>query len=90
MTFAKNGMTSKAISRLVGEHDTRIWRVLEYYVEASRSDANFSSVSMVGVDETSSSKGHSYVTLFADMEERKVIFVADGKDHSTITEFVTF
>jgi transposase len=87
MTFAKNGMTSKAISRLVGEHDTRIWRVLEYYVEASRSDANFSSVSMVGVDETSSSKGHSYVTLFADMEERKVIFVADGKDHSTITEF---
>jgi len=45
---------------------------------------------MVGVDETSSSKGHSYVTLFADMEERKVIFVADGKDHSTITEFVTF
>jgi len=87
MTFAKNGMTPKAISRLVGEHDTRIWRVLEHYVEASRGKEDFSSVSMVGVDETSRAKGHTYVTLFADMEKRKVIFTTEGKDHTTIESF---
>ena len=87
MTFAKNGMTPKAISRLVGEHDTRIWRVLEYYVETSRAKEDFSSVSMVGVDETSRAKGHTYVTLFADMEKRKVIFTTEGKDHTTIESF---
>jgi transposase len=87
MTFAKNGMTPAAISRLVGEHDTRIWRVLEHYVELSRSEADFSSVSMVGVDETSRAKGHTYVTLFADMERRRVIFVTEGKDHTTVKEF---
>ena len=87
MTFAKNGMTPKAISRLVGEHDTRIWRVLEHYVEASRSREDFSSVSMVGVDETSRAKGHTYVTLFADMERHKVIFTTEGKGHTTIESF---
>ncbi|MHC4363165.1 MAG: helix-turn-helix domain-containing protein, partial [Planctomycetota bacterium] len=28
MSLAQNGMTAKAISRLVGEHDTLIWRIL--------------------------------------------------------------
>jgi len=87
MTLAKNGMTPKAISRLVGEHDTRIWRVLEHYVEASRAKEDFSSVSMVGVDETSRAKGHQFVTLFADMDKRKVIFATEGKDHTTIDSF---
>ncbi|PXF54260.1 MAG: hypothetical protein C4B58_16090 [Deltaproteobacteria bacterium] len=36
MTFVKNGMTPKAIPRFVEEHNTRIWRVLEHYVEAGR------------------------------------------------------
>lgn len=53
----------EVISRLAGKHDTRIWRVLEHYVEASRGKEDFSSVSMVGVDETSRAKGHTYVTL---------------------------
>jgi len=36
MTFVKNSMILKTITRFVEEHDTRIWRVLEHYVEAGR------------------------------------------------------
>ena len=36
MTFVKNGMIPKAIPQFVEEHNTRIWRVLEHYVEAGR------------------------------------------------------
>ena len=36
MTFVKSSVTPKVTTRFVQEHDTRIWRVLEHYVEAGR------------------------------------------------------
>jgi transposase len=44
-------------------------------------------VTRIGVDETSSKRGHSYVTLFVDMDSNKVIFVTEGKDSSTLKSF---
>ncbi len=41
----------------------------------------------VGIDETSKTKGHDYVTLFVDLEESKTIFVAEGKGSETLEEF---
>ena len=85
--LGRNGLTATAIGRIVGEHDTKVWRILEHYVDEARSRADFSSVEKVGVDETSRQKGHVYVTVFADMEEAKVLFVAEGKDHQTVAQF---
>lgn len=85
--LAANGMTASAIGRLVGEHDTRIWRVLEHYVDAARARESFAEVRKVGVDETSRAKGHVYVTVFADMEKAKVLYVTEGKDHETVARF---
>ena len=85
--LARNGLTVAAIARIVGEHDTKIWRVLEHYVEEARSRADFSQVEKVGVDETSRQKGHVYVSVFADMDEAKVLFVTEGKDHTTVGRF---
>ena len=85
--LARNGLTVTAIGRIVGEHDTRIWRILEHYVDEARRRADFSKVEKVGVDETSRQKGHVYVTLFADMAEAKVLFVTEGKDHETVARF---
>jgi transposase len=85
--LARNGLTVAALARIVGEHDTRLWRVLDHYVDDARSRADFSDVKKVGVDETSRQKGHVYVTLFADMDEAKVLFVTEGKDHETVGEF---
>ena len=45
-------MPVAAIARMVAEHDTRIWRVLEHHVEVARAQLDFSSVTRVGVDET--------------------------------------
>lgn len=85
--LARNGMTPTAIGRIVGEHDTRIWRVLEHYVDEARARASFEGTTKVAVDETSRAKGHVYVTLFADVEQAKVLFVAEGKDHKTVASF---
>ena len=87
MTLAENGMTANAISRVVGEYDTLIWRVLTHYVMDAREREDFSGVKAVGVDETSKAKGHNYVSVFMDLDERSVMFATDGKDAQTVKAF---
>jgi len=80
-------MTVNAIARLVSEHDTRLWRILHHYVEQARSEQDYSDVEKVGVDETSSKRGHNYITTFVDMAQSKVLFATPGKDAGTLTAF---
>jgi transposase len=80
-------MPVKAVADFIGEHDTRIWRVLEYYILEARSGEDFSEVKSVGVDETSKAKGHNYVSVFVDLDESKVIYVCEGKDSAAIGSF---
>jgi len=75
------------VAELVGEHDTRLWRVLHHYVGQARDQEDFSSVQKVGVDETASRKGHRYISVFADLERAKVIFATDGKDAPVVAAF---
>ena len=39
------------------------------------------------MDETSRAKRHNYVTLFADLKEKRTVFVAEGKGHGTVNDF---
>ena len=39
------------------------------------------------IDETSSRRGHNYLTIAADADERKVVFVTEGRDATTIARF---
>jgi transposase len=80
-------MPVSKVAEMLDEHDTRIWRVIAYYVKKSRAKEDFSNVSRIGVDETSFKKGHKYVTIVVDIENSKVIYVCEGKDSSTLTKF---
>jgi len=76
-----------SIAEMVGVHDTRIWRIIEHYVNKDVDNLDLSKVVKVGVDETSSTRGHHYVTLFVDMDTSKVIFVTKGKNADTLQAF---
>jgi transposase len=80
-------MPVKAVGRLVGENDTRIWRILQHYVDRARAAEDFSGVTQLGVDETASKRGHHYISLFVDLERSKVLFATAGKDAETVTKF---
>lgn len=86
MTLAK-AMPVKTIAEFVGEHDTRLWRVIHHYVDKGRAEADYSEVQEVGFDETSSKRGHDYVSLFVDLSGPDVIFATEGKDSSTVKRF---
>lgn len=85
ITMAKD-MPMNAISRLVKEHDTQLWRILHYYVDQAIAVQDLSHVTMISTDETSAKKGHNYVTIFMDPQEKNVIHVTKGKDSTTWEE----
>ena len=48
---------------------------------------DFSEVKEIGVDETSCNKGHDYISVFCDLDKRRVIYATQGKDASTVKAF---
>jgi transposase len=86
MTLCREMPVNK-VSQIIKVDDNKLWRMMSYYTEAARQLEDHSGVSKVGVDETSKSKGHDYVSLFVDLEGRKTIFVAEGKGSETISAF---
>jgi transposase len=80
-------MPVNTVARLVGEHDTRLWRVVHHYVERARARTELSSVTRVAIDETAARRGHNYITLFVDIDQARVVFATEGKDAATIAAF---
>ncbi|MBM3740144.1 MAG: ISL3 family transposase, partial [Acidobacteria bacterium] len=76
-----------AVARLVREHDTAIWRIVHHYVDQARAIADHSQVKRVGMDETASRRGQRYVSLFVDMDRRRVLFATPGKSAATVAAF---
>ena len=70
-----------------GVSDDRIWRVLRRHVDTARAKENFAEVRRVGVDETASRKGQRYLTLFHDLDRRRLLFATPGRDRTTFTQF---
>lgn len=78
---------SKA-AEIVQETDQRMWRMLFAHVDAAYGQLDLSEVTWIGADEMSTRKGHHYLTVFADLLARRVIFATEGKDAQTFAAFV--
>src|SRR5215471_10641001 len=80
-------MPVAAAARLVGEHDTRLWRVIQHYVETAVARMDLSELRRVAIDETAAKRGQDYSSLFVDMDARKVVYVTGGNDAETVARF---
>jgi transposase len=83
-------MPVATLAGLVGETDMRIWRVVHHYVDEAVEAQELSGVERVGIDETSSRRGHEYVSVFADLDQHRGVFCVEGKDHETVQAFSLF
>jgi len=80
-------MPVAAAARLMDENDTRMWRVLHHWVEEARERTDYKDVRRVAIDETAAKRGHDYVSLFVDIDKRRVMFVTEGRDAKTVEAF---
>jgi transposase len=87
IAFAERMPISSA-SKFIGESDIVIANHVHNAVEEARKDISFKDLEILGIDETSKSKGHNYITTFVDLQKRKVVYIEDGKDKSVIHKFV--
>ena len=87
MTMSRD-MPVNVIAALFTVTDKRLWRVLDAYVEMARARENYSEVRRVGMDETSAKRGHDYITLFFDLDRKKLLFGTEGNDNQTVQKFV--
>ena len=73
-----------AVARIVGEHDTRLWRIVHHYVEKARAAEDFSQVRNIAIDETACLRGQRYISLFYDTDERRALFAVPGREAFTV------
>jgi transposase len=80
-------MPFAAVARTVGESWHRVHAICRRYVDLALDGADLSALSSVAIDETSYRRGHSYLTLVADADARKVVFVSKGRGADNIAGF---
>ena len=80
-------MPVNKVASITKTSDDKLWSMLEKYIGQTREHENFQEITSIGLDETSRAKGHEYITLFVDLEQRRTIFITEGKDNTTVERF---
>lgn len=77
-------MPIKRVAELLRVYPNRVWKVFNHWVTLAKQADKPSLITRLGIDETSTLKGHHYITLGVDMDARRVIHVAEGKGKAAV------
>lgn len=80
-------MPVKKAGEILGETDQKLWRALFAHVDAAWTELSWENVVWIGADEMNRKKGHNYLTVFADLEAKRVLLAVEGKDAGTWERF---
>ena len=86
LTLARE-MPVAACARILRCADNALWRQIDAHVALARAQESYADVAVIGIDETSCAKGHSYITLVHDLGRTRLIYATPGKDASTVQRF---
>jgi transposase len=90
MLLIESEMPVSKASKIMGVYSQRIWNVFDYWISVAYNNDTISKLEKIGFDETSTKKGHNYVTTLVDLEQRRVLFATVGKGAETIRESVEY
>jgi transposase len=80
-------MPVSAVADMVSLNEESVWRILAHYVNKAVENVDLSEVDTIGIDEISVKKGHQYITLFYDFNEKRVIHIEHGKGKDALKRF---
>lgn len=66
-----------------------VGRIIERWIARHRSGDQLSGLCRIGVDEKSWRRGHRYVSLVADHDRPRVVWMAEGRKEETLAGFFT-
>lgn len=86
MSLIEREMPVNKIGTLLEENAHRLWTIFNYWINKSYQEFTPGKIEKIGVDETSSRRGHKYITVAVDLDERRVFRVVEGKGKDTIKQ----
>ena len=86
MMLIESEMPIKKVAKLLHVYDKRIWRVFSYWVRKAVAKDSCGALTQLGIDETSTKRGHHYVSVGVDLEERRVVAVVKGKGKESVKQ----
>jgi len=84
MRLIESEMPMNKVAKLLKVHANSIWTIFNYWIKQAYTEDNIECLTQLGIDETSSKKGHKYITVGVDIEARRVIHATEGKNAKTI------
>lgn len=88
MMLAKE-MPVSAVAGMLGEMDTRLWRIVMERIAEAHEQSDWSEVKAIAIDETSVRKGFNYVTVILDADTRRLLYLAPGRSGEALRGFRT-
>ena len=85
MALIESEMPVNKVGKLLNENAHRIWTIFNHWVGQAYAADKPNVPVKLGIDETSRKKGHEYVTVAVDLDERRVIHVTEGKDIKAVS-----
>ena len=79
LALIEREMPVNRVAEVLGVNPQRVWTVFNHWIEKARELDDPSTITRLGVDETSIKKDHKYVTLGVDLDAGHVIHVCEGK-----------
>ncbi len=90
MALIESEMPVNKIGHLIKENPHRLWTIFNYWIRRAYNADQPKAPKTLGLDETSKKKGHDYVTLAVDLDERRVLHVTEGKDKEAVKAVKTY
>lgn len=84
MLLIESEMPVNKAASILDIYPQRLWNVFSYWINKAYREDDQSGIEVLGIDETSSKKGHNYVTVAVDMAHRRVVHAVPGKGADTI------
>ena len=84
MAMIEREMPVNRVAEILKVNPQRIWTIFNHWMGVARDADDPSSLTKLGVDETSTKKCHQYVTLGVDLDQSRVIHVTEGKGKATL------
>lgn len=86
MSLIEQEMPVNGVGEILDEYPNRIWTVFNHWIGIAYNEQEVDKVEVLGIDETSTKKGHNYVTIGVDMDNHRVVHATPGKGAETITK----
>ena len=77
-------------AEIVRVNPHRLWTVFNYWISKAHREDIVEQPQQIGFDETSTRKGHNYLTTMVDLQERRVLFATEGKGADCIERSVEY